>query len=215
MEPTFQNLFPRICFRVPMRETRHRAGSESGHAVGASGTPGMRAGRLAAASVLPGLLLAADLWAGVELATSVDRVVRVTTAGDEIETMLLDAAGVRPGEELRYTVDFTNTSTEIIDPGIIVITNPIPEAVEYLEGTAVGNDTEVLFSVDGGASFAGPESLTVVEGGVRLPAEARHYTTIRWTYGGILGPGEGGSVAFDVRLKEEETPAEPVSDSAN
>lgn len=171
--------------------------------------------RKAAASVLPGLLLAADLWAGVELATSVDRVVRITTANDDIETMLLDAAGVRPGEELRYTVGFTNTSTEIIDPGIIVITNPVPEAAEYLEGTAVGDDTEILFSVDGGASFAGPESLTVVEGGVRLPAEARHYTTIRWTYGGILGPGEGGSVAFDVRLKEEETPTEPVSDSAN
>lgn len=168
-------------------------------------------GRLA----LPGLLLAADLWAGVELATSVDRVVSITTGDDEIETVLLDAAGVQPGEELRYTIEFTNTSTEIIDPGIVVITNPIPKSVEYLGGTAVGDDSEILFSVDGGASFASADRLTVVEGGVRLPAEARHYTAIRWIYGGILGSGEGGSVAFDVRLKEEAGPAEPGPDSAN
>ena len=169
------------------------------------------AGRLA----LPGLLLAADLWAGVELATSVDRIVSITTGDDEIETVLLDAAGVQPGEELRYTIEFTNTSTEIIDPGIVVITNPIPGAVEYLEGTAVGDNSEILFSVDGGASFASADRLTVVEGGVRLPAEARHYTAIRWIYGGILGSGEGGSVAFDVRLKEEAAPAEPGPDIAN
>ena len=169
------------------------------------------AGRLA----LPGLLLAADLWAGVELATSVDRVVSITTGDDEIETVLLDASAVRPGEELRYTIEFTNTSTEIIDPGIVVITNPIPDAVEYLEGTAVGDDSEILFSVDGGASFASADRLTVVEGGVRLPAEARHYTAIRWIYGGILGSGEGGFVAFDVRLKEEAAPAELGSDGAN
>ena len=170
---------------------------------------------MACALALPGLLLVADLWAGVELATLVDRVVRVTTDSGEMETLLLDAAGVRPGEELRYTIEFTNTSTEFIDPGIVVITNPIPEAAEYLEGTAVGDDTEILFSVDGGASFAGAAGLTVVDGGVRLPAEARHYTTVRWVYGGILGPGEGGSVAFDVRLKEEASPEEPGFDGAN
>ena len=174
-----------------------------------------RASRLAGTLVVPGLLLVADLWAGVELRTSVDRVVRITADSGEIETMLLDAAGVQPGQELRYTIEFINTSTEIIDPGIVVITNPIPEAAEYLEGTAVGDDTEILFSVDGGASFSGAVGLTVIDGGVRLPAEARHYTTIRWIYGGILGPGEGGSVAFDVRLKEEASPAEPGSDGAN
>ena len=155
---------------------------------------------------LPGLLLAADLWAAVELETSVEKVVRVTAGDGEIETMLLDASRVRPGEELRYTIEFNNTGNEIIDPGIVVITNPIPETAEYLEGTAVGDDAEVQFSVDGGASFASPDSLTVVVDGVRLPAAPRHYTTIRWIHGGILGPGESGAVAFDVRLKEEATP---------
>ena len=178
---------------------------------GATGLVRMRVSAL----MLPGLLFATGLWAGVELETSVYRVVRLTTGDDEIETRLFEAAAVRPGEELRYTIEFTNTGTEIIDPGIVVITNPIPEAVEYLDGTAVGDDTEILFSVDGGVSFSSPERLTVVEDGARLPAAPRHYTTIRWTYGGILGPGEGGTVAFDVRLQEETPPAETLPDSDN
>ena len=176
-----------------------------------------RRGRRAAAGLaaLAGLLFVTGASAGVELATSVERVVRVTTGEGEVETMLLDAARVRPGQELRYTIDFTNTSGEIIDPGIVVITNPVPEAAEYVGGSAVGDDAEVLFSVDGGASFASPENLTVVEDGVRLPAAPRHYTTIRWIHGGILGPGEGGSVAFDVRLLEEAPPAGTPFDDAD
>ena len=120
-----------------------------------------------------------------------------------IETLLLDARSVQSGHELRYTIEFTNTSSEIIDPGVIVITNPIPETVEYLEGTAIGRDTEIEFSADGGTTFAGPQSLTVVENGAQVPAMPRHYTAIRFTFGGILGPGEGSAVAFDVRLLEE------------
>ncbi len=169
--------------------------------------------RSSALSALVGLLLVAELWAGVELATSVDRIVRITAADGSIETMLLDAFGVRPGQELRYTIEFTNTSNEIVDPGIVVISNPIPAGTEYLEGTAVGDDAEIRFSVDGGASFASPESLTVVEGGVRIPAAPRHYTTIRWIHGGILGPGESAAVAFDVRLAEEATAPGAVTES--
>ena len=69
------------------------------------------------------------------------RIVQVTTVDGETQTLLLDASRVRPGERLRYTIEFTNTSNEYIGPGIIVITNPIPEGAEYLEGTAAGDDT--------------------------------------------------------------------------
>lgn len=161
------------------------------------------------------LLLSAPAGAQVTLATSVDKLVRVTAADGELETLLLDADRVRPGEELRYTIEFTNTSAEFIDPGIVVITNPIPEAAEYLAGSAGGADTEVLFSVDSGNSFARPEELTVIEDGVRLLALPGHYTTVRWIYGGILGPGEGGSVFFDVRLRDETREDDSTSNGGN
>ncbi len=153
-----------------------------------------------------GLLYAALAAAEVELATSVVRIAKVATDDGATETLLLDASRVRPGEELRYTIEFTNTSNEYIGPGIIVITNPIPEAAAYLEGTAAGADTEVLFSVDGGVDFAAPGALTVVEGGAGLPATAEQYTTIRWIFNRSLGPGESGLVSFDVRLREAPPP---------
>ena len=159
-----------------------------------------------------GLLFAAAVSAEVQLATSVDRIVHLTTAAGGMQTLLLDAARVRPGEELRYTIEFTNDSSEFIPPDVIVITNPIPETAEYLAGTATGAGTEILFSVDGGASFAAPEALTVVDGGVALPATEEHYTTIRWIFGYTLGPGESRSVAFDVRLHEESLPEEVFAD---
>ena len=158
---------------------------------------------------LPGLLLAAAPFADVQLTTSVDKLAQVASADGETQTLLLDASRVRPGELLRYAIEFTNTGNEYIGPDIIVITNPIPEAAEYLEGTAVGDDTEIVFSVDKGISFGAPEDLIVDEGGVRLPAAPRHYTTIRWTFGGVLGPGESGSVGFDVVLQAEALTDEP------
>ena len=167
------------------------------------------------ALLLSAVLLAAAVHAEVQLATSVDRVVKVTTDDGEIETLLLDASAVRPGEELRYTIEFSNNSSEFIPPDVVVITNPIPETADYLAGTATGAGTEILFSVDGGSSFAPPEALTVVERGVELPASEEYYTTIRWIFGRTLGPGESKVVSFDVRLKEEAPPDESAADSRN
>ena len=158
--------------------------------------------------VVVAALLLADVGAAeVELSTSVNRVVRLATEDGGMEALLFDAWNVQSGQELRYTIEFNNASSEFIDPGVIVITNPIPETAEYLDGTATGADTQIEFSVDGGTSFASPESLTVVENGVQVPATAPHYTTIRFTFNGILGPGEGSAVSFDVRLLEESPPA--------
>lgn len=161
------------------------------------------------------LFLSTPAAAQVTLATSVDKLVHVTAADGRLETLLLDAARVRPGEVLRYTIEFTNDSAEFIDPGIVVITNPLPEAAEYLAGSAGGADTEVLYSVDDGRSFGKPQELTVIEDGVRLLALPGHYTTVRWIYGGILGPGEGGSVFFDVRLREETQGHDPTAGGDN
>jgi len=160
---------------------------------------------------LLGLLLTGLANAEVELVVSVDRVLRLATADGEMETLLVDASTVQPGQELRYTIAYTNASDQFIDPGIVVITNAIPESAEYIEGSATGARTEIQFSVDNGAAFGFPESLIVVEGGSRIPASARHYTTIRWTVTRVLGPGEGGSVSFDVRLREEMLPTASLS----
>jgi uncharacterized repeat protein (TIGR01451 family) len=147
-----------------------------------------------------GLLLAAHAAAQVTLSNSVKKVETVLNESGEAERRLVDALSVVPGDELRYTITFTNEGGEVVDAGSIVITNPIPEATEYLDGTAFGSGTDIVFSTDG-VSFASANELMVDEAGVEAPASARDYTIIRWVFSPELEPGETGNVSFNVRLK--------------
>ena len=88
------------------------------------------------------------------------------------ERHLVDADSVLPGDELRYTILFNNDGTEVVDAQSIVITTPIPADTEYLQGTASGLATEIVFSVDG-ETFARPEELLVVDGEREVQAACR------------------------------------------
>ncbi len=118
----------------------------------------------------------------------------------EPQRQLVDADSVVPGDELRYTITFTNDGGASVDAGSVVITNPIPDETEYLDGTAFGSGTDIVFSVDG-ENFAAPEALTVTRGGAEVPAAAKDYRSIRWVFRPALEPGETGNVSFGVRLK--------------
>jgi uncharacterized repeat protein (TIGR01451 family) len=113
---------------------------------------------------------------------------------------MVDANSVVPGDELRYTITFTNDGGETVDAGSVVITNPLPDETEYLDGTAFGSGTDIVFSVDG-ENFAAPEALSVIQDGVEAPASAKDYHSIRWAFRPALEPGETGNVSFSVRLK--------------
>ena len=137
----------------------------------------------------------------VQLATSVAKVeTRIAADGRAREVELAEAASVRPGDRLRYRIAFTNLSGESIAPGIIQITNPLPEAVEYLEGSAFSREAQVQFSIDGGASFASAAALSLIDDGARRPAGPADYSAIHWTWNRALHPGETGTVSFDARL---------------
>ena len=147
-----------------------------------------------------GLLLAANAAAQVTLSNSVKKVETVVNEDGQAERRLIDAVSVVSGDELRYTITFTNEGGEAVDAGSIVITNPIPEATEYLDGTAFGAGTDIVFSTDG-VSFASAAELIVEQAGSETPASAKDYKTIRWVFGPELEPGETGNVSFNVRLK--------------
>lgn len=144
--------------------------------------------------------ISATAAAQVTLENSVQKVETFVNEAGEPQRRLVDAGSVVPGDELRYTITFTNDGGETVDAGSVVITNPIPEETEYLDGTAFGSGTDIVFSVDG-ENFAAPEALTVIQAGVETPASAKDYTSIRWVFRPALEPGETGNVSFSVRLK--------------
>ena len=158
------------------------------------------------------LLVAAGLaplsFAEVRLSTAIHRVDGWREAEGRLEAELSDAALVAVGDELRYTIAFTNTGLMPVDPGAIVITNPIPESTEYIWDSAGGIDARILYRAsapDGGASEIGDflplDELVVTEGGLVRSAAAAEVRAIRWIYQAFLQPGESSEVWFHVRLQ--------------
>ena len=124
--------------------------------------------------------------------------VSVTDSG-ETETELVAAGTVVPGERVVYTITFRNISDEAADN--VVITNPISGELTYVDGSAFGPGTEILFSVDGGNTFAKREELTVTEGGVTRSAGADDFTHIRWVMQQELAAGAQGMARFAAVLE--------------
>jgi len=138
---------------------------------------------------------------GLILKDTVHKVERFVDENGEVQRRLVDVDSVIPGDELRYTITFSNEGTAIVDAGSIVITNKIPEAAEYIDGTAFGSGTDITFSVNGGGEYAAADDLTVQVAGAEVAASPKDYTTIRWIFQPELAANSEGFVSFNVRLK--------------
>ncbi len=136
----------------------------------------------------------------VRLENAIKKVESYVNPQGDVERKMVEAARVVPGDELQYTITFTNDGTEAVDAGTVVITDHIPPDTQYIEGTAFGAGTAVQFSVDGEV-FAEPDQLVVTRDGKQVVASAKDYTAIRWNFSPELKPGSTGWVSFNVRLK--------------
>ena len=138
----------------------------------------------------------------ITLSNTVEKVEYFANEQGEMESRFVEAATVIPGDELAYTITFENVSDDVtVDAGSVVITNPIPPEVVYLERTAFGAGTVITYSADGGEVFGIPDALVVVEEDGERVAAAAEYTHIRWTFEPALEPGQTGRVSFRARLR--------------
>lgn len=129
--------------------------------------------------------------------TTVQKEEIVVNAQGAEQKRLVEAAKVVPGDEVIYTVTFENISDEAAEN--VVITNPLPEEMRYVEGSAFGPGAEILFSVDG-STFARSGELTVTENGRQRPAVADDIRHIRWVMQQDIDAGEQGLARFRARL---------------
>lgn len=110
------------------------------------------------------------------------------------------AAKVVPGSEVIYTNLYTNVGSEAAAK--VVITNPIPQHMQYLPASAQGVDTAITFSIDGGQTYDAPDRLMVVQAdGTKRQATPTDYTHIRWARQKALDAGKNGQVSFRARLE--------------
>lgn len=163
-------------------------------------------------------LLALPLLAAAEvtLSTTVERIsstvpaVAEPVAGSTPDLTGTPAGGAMPaagqppaevfsGDVLRYTIVFENTSSQDVAAGSVVITNPLPEETVYLDGSAMGADTLITYSVDG-ETFGTPAELLVGEGPAARAATAGDYRVIRWAYQPLLPAGASSEVSFELLI---------------
>ena len=113
-----------------------------------------------------------------------------------------DPNRVELGDVVEYRLVFTNITGRPVDN--IQFTDPLPEGMHYLQGTAGADreDVDVEFSLDGGTSYSErPMVEVVVDGRTELrPASPEVYTNIRWTVHGEVQPDASVTAAFQVRF---------------
>ena len=123
--------------------------------------------------------------------------ITVNDAGER-ETRLVPADTVIPGDSVIYTITFTNISEDAAEN--VVITNPVPEHLTYIEGSAFGPGTVIAFSIDGGQSYGAGDDLTVPDNGGSRAATAADYTHLRWVMQNELAAGSQAVASFRAEL---------------
>jgi uncharacterized repeat protein (TIGR01451 family) len=109
---------------------------------------------------------------------------------------------VLPGDVIRYTLRFTNTTGQPVQN--VVFSNPVPAGLRYVPGTASAGapGASVTYSIDGGRSYSAEPMIEVISDGQRrsVPAPPEMYTHVRWTVAGWVQPGAEVTAEFRAEL---------------
>lgn len=115
----------------------------------------------------------------------------VEQADGNVTVTMEEPTRVVPGDSLVFVLSYENTGAEPAEN--FVVTNPIPEAVAFVEAIDAG----AVYSIDGGENFAALTELRVTgEDGVDRAAQPVDVTHIRWTLTAPIAAGGSGQLRF-------------------
>jgi uncharacterized repeat protein (TIGR01451 family) len=178
---TFQRFVPRLHTHSETAAPRAR------HKVTLRRCKKLRMFALAALCVMQA---AANAQEAQRLDTELIAEVRVDLSSATMQKLLRyePATKVSQGEVVYYTVRIRNPGLEYVRD--VTVTQRVPVNTAYVAESASGPGAEVLFSIDGGQTFARPEQLALVDAsGLKRPATPQMYTHIQWRLRNALAPG--------------------------
>ncbi|MEL6360437.1 MAG: hypothetical protein AAFR21_05085 [Pseudomonadota bacterium] len=129
--------------------------------------------------------------------TVMKEVVENDASGKQVITRV-KAEKVTPGEEVIYRLDYSNSGPDAAENVKLVM--PVPDVIDYIEGSITGSEIAAAFSADGGATFVARGRLLVDENGEQRPAKSADITHIQWVIPS-LEVGKSGSVSYRGILK--------------
>lgn len=116
---------------------------------------------------------------------------------------LLPVEKTARGDVLVYTVNYRNTGRSVARN--VVVVDPIPAETTYIPKSATGQNTKILFSINGGATFQEPpvyfKSRDAAGTETTRPAPPEMYTHLKWIVQVPLEPDETGKASFKVKVK--------------
>ncbi len=146
------------------------------------------------------LLAGATSAADLKLVTVAEKENVTLNANGEKRIDMVPVTTVVPGDEVIYTITFTNEGVEAAER--VVITDPVPAEMRYVDGSAFGPGADIEFSIDSGETWGSPDALFVTaDDGSRRRAGAGDYTHIRWSMRAPLAAGGRGYARFRAQLR--------------
>lgn len=151
------------------------------------------------ALALAGMGIAPAQAAGLNAVQTVEVATVSVDASGEEKLTFEPAAEVEPGEQVRYTLAFTNDGDTPAENVNLIM--PVPAEVILLDGSIQGAQSLVTFSADQGVTFASRETTMVSEDETTRVATAAEITHIQWAFAEAVEIGASGTISFMAVLK--------------
>lgn len=133
--------------------------------------------------------------------TGEKEVVRIKDGKKILETVPTDQ--IQRGDVFVYTVTYLNSGQSTANN--VTVVAPIPANTVYVLGSAVGKDTQITFSIDGGKTYLEPPVLLKVKDKtgreIVRPAPPEMFTHIKWVVQTPVHPQGTGTTTFRVKIK--------------
>ena len=140
----------------------------------------------------------AQQQACVALKTDAQKEETYTDAQGKQSKRAVPPGKVVPGDEIIWTITATNSCDKPAEK--VVVDNNVPEHMVYVADSAMGQGTDIVFSLNG-RDFAKAADLKVTEGGTTRAARADEIKSIRWTLGVAIAPKSIAFVRYRAKVK--------------
>ncbi len=135
----------------------------------------------------------------IKLTMSVKEEVKTLDTQGKQTVKYLPPTKITPGDTVIYATKYHNESAKTLHE--VIITNPIPKHLTYLNQHSEPNETQVSYSINHGKTFLPADQLMVKnKNGKEQPAKHSDYTHIRWTIPSITA-GQKGQVSFRAKVQ--------------
>ena len=108
-----------------------------------------------------------------------------------------------PGDTIRYALTASNVGDGLMTNAAVV--NPVPGGVDYVAGTALGQEAAIVFSIDDGKEYQAWPVTYVTRNArgeeVTVEATADMITHVKWNIQRSLQPGESVELEFKVEVE--------------